>query len=176
VAQILDFEMGKGMTPDRTTPDRPPFIHKLADVQTDAIGAGTRIWQFCVVLPGAEIGSNCNICSGCFIESKVSLGNNVTIKNNVAIYDGVVIEDDVFIGPAVAFTNDTYPRSGHRHAEYEKTVIEKGASIGANATIVPGVRIGAGALVAAGSVVTRDVPPGVLVMGCPAVVKKAVSR
>jgi UDP-2-acetamido-3-amino-2,3-dideoxy-glucuronate N-acetyltransferase len=149
-------------------------IHALADVHSSAIGPHTRIWQFVVVLPGARIGADCNICAGCFIENDVVIGNNVTIKNNVAVYDGVTIEDDVFVGPSVAFTNDTYPRSGRRDRVGEKTLIGRGASIGANATIVPGVCIGAGALVGAGAVVTRDVPPGALVYGNPAAVRGLV--
>ena len=133
------------------------MIHQLSDVQSKNIGAGTRIWQFCVVLPGAVIGENCNICSHCFIENDVIIGNNVTIKNGVQIWNGITVEDDVFIGPNVTFTNDRYPKSGNKNFKLEKTVIGKGAVIGANSTILPGITIGEYALIGAGSVVVRDV-------------------
>lgn len=133
------------------------MIHKLADVQSKNIGKNTNIWQFCVVLEGAEVGNNCNICSHCFIENDVKIGNNVTIKNGVSLYDGITIEDDVFIGPNVAFCNDRYPKSKNKNFKLEHILIKKGASIGANATILPGVTIGEGALIAAGAVVTEDV-------------------
>lgn len=145
-----------------------PFIHPTADVQASRIGAGTRIWQNAVVLPGAVIGENCNICAGCFVENDVVLGNNVTIKNGVSLYDGLRLEDDVFVGPNATFTNDPMPRSGCRPAGFLKTVLRRGASIGANATLLPGLTVGEGALVAAGSVVTRDVPAHAVVMGNPA--------
>ena len=133
------------------------MIHKLADVQSQNIGEGTNIWQYCVVLPGAVIGDNCNICSHCFIENDVTIGNNVTVKCGVQLWDGVEIEDDVFIGPNVTFCNDRYPKSGNKNFKLEKVIVKKGASIGANATILPGVTIGENALVAAGAVVTKDV-------------------
>ncbi len=143
------------------------MIHPLSDVQTENVGAGTNIWQFCVVLPGAQIGENCNICSHCFIENDVVVGNNVTIKCGVQIWDRVRIEDDVFIGPNVTFCNDRYPKSrrlpGSREGadfKIEPVVVKKGAAIGANATILPGVTIGEGALIAAGAVVVKDVAPG----------------
>ena len=148
------------------------FVHPTADVQTTKIGEGTRIWQNAVILPGAVIGAGCNICAGCFIENDVVLGNNVTIKNGVSLYDGIRLEDDVFVGPNATFTNDPLPRSGRRPAAFSKTVVKRGASIGANATLLPGITVGEGALVAAGSVVTKDVPAGAVVMGNPAHVKR----
>lgn len=143
-------------------------IHKLADVQSDCIGENTRIWQFCVVLSKAQIGTGCNICAQVFIENDVVVGDNVTIKNGVQLWDGVRIGNGVFIGPNATFTNDRFPRSKQYPVSFPKTVVEDGASIGANATILPGLIIGSGALVAAGAVVTRDVPPHALVMGNPA--------
>ena len=133
------------------------MIHPLSDVQSVNIGKNTNIWQFCVVLEGAVLGSNCNICSHCFIENDVKIGNNVTVKNGVSLYDGIVIEDDVFIGPNAVFCNDKYPKSKNKNFKLEPILIKKGASIGANATILPGVTVGEGALVGAGSVVTKDV-------------------
>lgn len=135
------------------------MIHHLADVQSKNIGKDTKIWQFCVVLPGAKIGKNCNICSHCFIENDVVIGNNVTIKNGVFLYDGIEIEDNVFIGPNVSFTNDKYPRSKQYPLKFLKTTIKKGVSIGANATILPGITIGENAMIAAGAIVTKDVLP-----------------
>jgi acetyltransferase-like isoleucine patch superfamily enzyme len=144
------------------------FVHPLADVQTENIGAGTRIWQFVVVLPDANIGADVNICSHCFIENDVVIGDRVTIKNGVQLWDGLRIEDDVFIGPNVTFTNDRYPRSRNREVDLLRTVVNKGASIGAGAVICPGITIGAGAMVGAGSVVVRDVAAGATVLGNPA--------
>jgi len=118
------------------------FIHQLSDVQTKNIGEDTKIWQYCVILEGAQIGSNCNICSHCFIENDVKIGNNVTIKCGVQLYDGITIEDNVFIGPNATFTNDKYPKSKNKDWEKEGILIEAGASIGANATILPGIKIG----------------------------------
>lgn len=144
------------------------FIHPLADVQSRQIGEGTRIWQFVVVLQGASIGSDCNICSHCFIENDVLIGDRVTIKNGVQLWDGLRVGDDVFIGPNATFTNDRLPRSGNRAFVAAQTSVGPRASIGAGAVILPGLVIGDGAMVAAGSVVTRDVPPGKLVVGNPA--------
>lgn len=145
------------------------MIHPLSDVQSNAIGDRTRIWQFCVVLPDAEIGKDCNICSHCFIENDVEIGNRVTVKCGVQIWDGIKIEDDVFIGPNVTFTNDFVPRSRQAPKEFAKSRLECGASIGANATILPGLTIGQWALVAAGAVVTKDVAQYSVMMGSPAV-------
>lgn len=142
--------------------------HPLSDVQSSCIGEGTRIWQFVVILPGARIGKDCNICANVFIENDVIVGNRVTVKCGVQLWDGVRLEDDVFVGPNATFTNDPQPRSGRRPSGFAVTSVEKGASIGANATILPGVTIGAGAMVGAGAVVTRDVPPGITVVGNPA--------
>jgi len=133
------------------------MIHNLSDVQSDNIGKNTNIWQFCVVLKGAVIGDNCNICSHCFIENDVKIGSNVTIKNGVYLYDGITIEDNVFIGPNVTFCNDKYPKSKNKNFKLEPVLIKKGVSIGANSTILPGVTIEENALVAAGSIVTKDV-------------------
>ncbi|MEX1221983.1 MAG: acyltransferase [Idiomarina sp.] len=149
------------------------FIHKLADVQSDTIGADTRIWQFAVVLAGAQIGSDCNICAHTFIESDVVIGNQVTVKSGVFLWDGTRIGNNVFIGPNATFTNDKYPRSKQYPDQFQGIVVEAGASIGANATILPGVRIGAGAMVGAGAVVTRNVPANVVVVGNPAQIVQA---
>lgn len=148
------------------------MIHKLADVQSEKIGKDTKIWQFCVVLPQAEIGENCNICAGCFIENDVKIGNNVTIKNNVNLWDGITIEDNVFIGANVTFTNDKYPRSKQYPDKFLKTVVKKGATIGANSTILPGLTIGENAMIGAGSVVTHDIPANAVAFGNPARIKE----
>lgn len=136
------------------------MIHPLSDVQSKNIGENTNVWQFCVVLPGARIGNNCNICSHCFIENDVVIGNNVTIKCGVQIWDGMVIEDDVFIGSNATFTNDRYPKSRNKDWNCEPVIIKRGAMIGANATILPGVTIGENAIIGAGAIVTKDVPAG----------------
>jgi acetyltransferase-like isoleucine patch superfamily enzyme/dTDP-4-dehydrorhamnose 3,5-epimerase-like enzyme len=146
------------------------FIHESSDVQASEIGQGTKIWQYCVILPEAKIGSNCNICAQVFIENDVVLGNDVTIKNGVQIWDGVRIEDKVFIGPNVTFTNDKKPRSKQTPPSFLKTVICFGASLGANSTILPGLTIGAGAMVGAGTVVTKSIPPYAIVVGNPGVI------
>ena len=143
-------------------------IHPSSDVQSNDIGEGTRVWQYVVILPGAKIGKDCNICSHCFIENDVVIGDNVTVKPMVAICDGVTIEDGVFIGPHVSFTNDRHPKSGNRGFKLERTTVRKGVSIGAGAIVMAGITVGEGAMAAAGSVVTRDVRPGVTVFGCPA--------
>lgn len=144
-------------------------IHSLADVQSSQIGDGTNIWQFCVVLPNARIGRNCNICAHVLIENEVIMGDNVTVKSGVQLWDGVTIEDNVFIGPNVTFTNDLIPRSKQYPSLFLKTRIEKGASIGANATIVAGHTIGKYAFIGAGSVVTKDIPDYTVWYGNPAV-------
>jgi len=145
-----------------------PMIHSLSDVQTEYIGEHTNIWQFSVVLAGARIGKNCNICANTFVESDVVIGNNVTVKSGVYLLDGTVIEDDVFIGPNATFTNDLFPRSKKYPAKFLSTLLKKGSSIGANATILPGITIGAYALVGAGAVVAKDVPDFAVVIGNPA--------
>ena len=144
------------------------FIHPSSDVQSKQIGEGTRVWQYVVILPGAVIGRDGNICSHCFIENKVVVGDRVTVKCGVQLWDGVTLEDDVFVGPNATFTNDLQPRSRNTEAKLLSTLVKKGASIGANATILPGLTIGEGAMVGAGAVVTKDVPPRTLVIGNPA--------
>ena len=143
-------------------------IHKLADVATTEVGVGTRIWQFVVILPGAKIGTECNICAHVFIENDVIVGDRVTIKCGVQLWDGLRVGDDVFIGPNATFTNDKFPRSKQFPARVLETIIENGASIGAGAVILPGITIGQGSMVAAGSVVTKDVASKSLVQGNPA--------
>ena len=133
------------------------FIHNLSDVQSENIGKDTSIWQFVIILPGAIIGENCNICSHCFIENNVTIGNNVTIKSGVQIWDNTVVEDNVHIGANVTFTNDKVPRSKQYKEVWDKTHISKGVSIGANATLVAGITINEYALIGAGSVVTKDI-------------------
>jgi len=142
--------------------------HTTADIQSENIGKETTIWQFVIILPNAEIGSNTNICSHCLIENDVFIGSNVTIKSGVQVWDGITIEDNVFIGPNVTFTNDKQPRSKQYPETFLKTVIKKGASIGANATILPGITIHENAMIAAGAVVTKNVPENAIVMGNPA--------
>jgi acetyltransferase-like isoleucine patch superfamily enzyme len=144
------------------------MIHKSSDVQTENIGSDTTIWQFCVVLKGAKIGSSCNINAQVFIENHVVIGDRVTIKSGVQLWDGVEIENDVFVGPNVTFTNDLRPRSKQYLSEYRKTLLKNGCSVGANSTILPGITIGIYAMVGAGSVVTKNVPNYALVYGNPA--------
>jgi acetyltransferase-like isoleucine patch superfamily enzyme len=149
-------------------------IHPSSDVQSKQVGEGTRIWQYVVVLPGAVIGRDSNICSHCFIENQVVVGDRVTVKCGVQLWDGVTLEDDVFVGPNATFTNDLHPRSRNAPAKLLPTLVKKGASIGANATILPGLTIGEGAMVGAGAVVTKDVPPRTLVVGNPARVVRSL--
>ena len=146
----------------------PPFIHALADVQSTALGANTRVWQFAVVLPSAKIGQDCNICSHCLIENDVVIGDRVTVKSGVQLWDGLRLGDDVFIGPNASFANDRFPRSKKTPEKFLQTMVDAGASIGAGATILPGLTIGSNAMVAAGAVVTRSVPPNAIVVGNPA--------
>lgn len=144
------------------------FVHPKAICESERIGENTRIWAFAHVLPNAVVGSDCNICDGVFIENDVIVGNRVTVKCGVQLWDGLEIEDDVFIGPNATFANDKFPRSKVYPDRFAKTIIRKGASIGANATILPGVVIGQKAMVGAGAVVTRSVPPNAIVIGNPA--------
>ena len=144
------------------------MIHPLADCQNVNVPESTRIWQFCVVLPGAQIGENCNICSHCLIENDVKIGNNVTVKCGVQIWDGIELEDNVMVGSNVTFTNDKYPRAKNPDWKLLKTKVCRGATIGAGSTILPGLIIGARAMVGAGSVVTRDIPAGEVWSGNPA--------
>lgn len=143
------------------------FVHKLALCETEKIGKGTRIWAFCHIMKDVEIGEDCNFGDGCYIESGVKIGNRVTVKNHISIWEGVEIEDDVFLGPNCVLTNDLFPRSKVYHSENIKTKIKKGASIGANATIICGVTLGEYCLIGAGAVVTKDVPAFALVVGNP---------
>jgi len=146
-------------------------VHPLAMVESDAIGSGTRVWAYAHVMKGARVGARCNLGEGVFVEGGVVIGDDVTIKNGVAVYDRVTIEDEAFIGPHAVFTNDLRPRSGRFKRgpeQFAPTRIGRGATIGANATVVCGHTVGAYAMVGAGSVVTRDVPPHALVLGVPA--------
>lgn len=143
-------------------------IHSLSDVQSQNIGDGTSIWQFCVVLPNARIGSNCNICAQVLIENDVVIGDRVTVKSGVQLWDGLRIEDDVFIGPNATFTNDKFPRSKQYPDSFPQTILRKGASIGGGAVILPNIIIGESAMVGAGAVVTRSVPDRAVVIGNPA--------
>lgn len=144
-------------------------IHPTSDVQTSNIEEGTLVWQFCVILKGARIGKNCNINFNVFVENDVVIGDNVTIKSGVQLWDGLRVEDNVFIGPNVTFTNDKFPRSKVYPDQFLKTILKKGASIGAGSVILCGVIIGENALVGAGSVVTKDIPDNELWYGNPAV-------
>jgi acetyltransferase-like isoleucine patch superfamily enzyme len=144
------------------------FVHPQGVCESDDVGDGTRVWAFAHVLPGARIGRDCNVCDHVFIENDVVVGDRVTVKCGVQLWDGVRIEDDVFIGPNATFANDPFPRSKQRPERYTPTLVARGASIGANATILPGVTIGRGAMVGAGAVVTRNVPPYAIVVGNPA--------
>lgn len=149
-------------------PMNQPFIHPLSDVQTTAIGSGTRLWQFVVALPRAQIGQDCNICSHCLIENDVILGDRVTVKSGVQLWDGLRVGNDVFIGPNASFANDRFPRVRQKPEKFLVTTIHDGASIGAGAVILPGLEIGRNAMVAAGAVITRSVPPNAVVAGNPA--------
>ena len=151
-----------------TARDVAHFVHPRGICETSEVGDGTRIWAFAHVLAGARIGDDCNICDYVFVESDVVVGDRVTVKNGVQLWDGLRVEDDVFIGPNATFTNDPFPRSRVFDHETPATTVRRGASIGANATILPGVTIGERAMVGAGSVVTRDVPAGAVVAGNPA--------
>jgi acetyltransferase-like isoleucine patch superfamily enzyme/dTDP-4-dehydrorhamnose 3,5-epimerase-like enzyme len=142
--------------------------HETAIVESSSVGTGTRIWAFVHILPGAVIGAGCNICDHTFIENEVRIGDRVTIKCGVQVWDGITLEDDVFVGPNATFSNDRFPRSGQHPERYARTLVRRSASIGANATVLPGLTIGEKAMVGAGAVVTRDVPPMAIVAGNPA--------
>lgn len=144
------------------------FKHETAIVESVAIGEGTRIWAFSHILPGATIGRDCNICDHSFIENDVIIGNRVTVKCGVQLWDGTTIEDDVFIGPNATFTNDRYPRSRQRPEQFLRTIVRRGASIGANATILPGLVVGEQAVIGAGAVLTKNAPPNAILVGNPA--------
>lgn len=147
-----------------------PYVHPTALVETASVGDGTRIWAFAHLLPGAVVGRDCNICDHVFVEGGVRVGDRVTVKCGVQLWTGVEIEDDVFVGPNATFTNDPFPRSRAWRAEPVKTLVRRGASIGANATLLPGIVIGQGAMIGAGAVVTHDVPPHAIVTGNPAAI------
>ncbi len=151
------------------------FVHPQALCESTQIGKGTRIWAFAHVLPGAVIGRECNICDHVFIENDVRVGDRVTVKCGVQLWDGIELEDDVFVGPNATFTNDKYPRSKQYPKAFPRTIVRRGASIGANATILPGVTIGEKAMIAAGAIVTRDVPAFAQVRGLPAREHKTVN-
>jgi UDP-2-acetamido-3-amino-2,3-dideoxy-glucuronate N-acetyltransferase len=144
------------------------MIHPLADVRSLKIGENTTVWQFAVILENAQIGENCNINCHTFIENDVIIGNKVTVKSGVYLWDGICVEDEVFIGPNASFVNDPFPRSKRYPGAFQKTVLGKGCSIGANATILGGLKIGEFALIGAGSVISRDVKPYALMVGNPA--------
>lgn len=141
------------------------YVHPSSDVQTVSIGAGTTIWQFCVILKDATIGRNVNICSHCFVENAVVIGNDVTVKNGVSLFDGLTLEDNVFVGPNATFTNDKFPRSKEHPKTFPRTLVRRGASIGGGAVILPGITIGARAMIGAGAIVTKDVPDDAVVYG-----------
>jgi UDP-2-acetamido-3-amino-2,3-dideoxy-glucuronate N-acetyltransferase len=147
---------------------KPFFAHPNALVESVKIGKNTRVWAFAHILPDAVIGEDCNICDQTFIENDVIVGDRVTIKCGVQLWDGITLEDDVFVGPNATFTNDPFPRSKQYPASFARTVIRRGASIGGNATVLPGLTIGQYSMVGAGTVVTKDVPPFAIVVGNPA--------
>ncbi len=144
------------------------MIHPTSDVHSSQIGKNTLVWQFCVILKDAEIGEDCNINANVFIENDVIIGDRVTVKSGVQLWNGIRVKDDVFVGPNVAFTNDTKPRSKQYPAKFLITIINQGCSIGANATILPGLTLGKFSMIGAGSVVTKNVPDFALFVGNPA--------
>lgn len=152
------------------TDKKPPFVHDKALCESTELGAGTRVWAFAQVMKGARVGEDCNICGHAFLEAGAVLGNRVTVKNAVLVWDKVTVEDDVFLGPNMVFTNDMMPRAAFKKGPeaFLPTRVKKGASIGANATVVCGTTLGEGCFVGAGSVVIRDVPAFALVVGNPA--------
>jgi acetyltransferase-like isoleucine patch superfamily enzyme/dTDP-4-dehydrorhamnose 3,5-epimerase-like enzyme len=159
-----------GATTDDVAHSAPDgvFVHPQGICESTAVGTGTHVWAFAHVLPGAIIGEDCNLNDGVFVENDVRLGNRVTVKCGVQVWDGVTLEDDVFVGPNATFSNDHFPRSKARPDAFLTTIVRRGASIGANATILPGLEIGSGAMIGAGSVVTRSVPANAIVVGNPA--------
>lgn len=152
------------------------MIHSTAEVQTENFGKGSSVWQYSIILKNAIIGENCNINCHVFIENDVIIGNNVTVKSGVQLWDGIRIEDNVFIGPNATFTNDMVPRSKEHYKEFDTTILEKGASIGANATVIGGNTIGRYSLIGAGSVITRPVPAFTVWYGNPAKQKGYITR
>lgn len=150
------------------------FVHSHALCDSKQVGTNTRIWAFTHVLEGARIGKDCNICDHVFIENDVVVGDRVTVKCGVQLWDGVTLEDDVFVGPNATFTNDPFPRSKVYPEQFARTLVKRGASLGANCTLLPGIIIGENAMVGAGAVVTKDVPAGVLVVGNPARVVRSI--
>jgi len=146
------------------------FTHPQGICETDNVGDRTRIWAFAHILPGAQLGQDCNICDHVFIENDVIIGDRVTVKCGVQLWDGLRVGDDVFIGPNATFANDRFPRSKHYPTQFTTTTIDDSASIGAGAVILPGVRIGRSAMIGAGAVVTKDVPANAIVIGNPAVI------
>jgi acetyltransferase-like isoleucine patch superfamily enzyme len=151
------------------------YVHDLALVEADEIGARTRIWAFSHVMPGARIGEDCNLCDHTYVEGDVIVGDRVTIKSGVYLWDGVRLEDDVFVGPQATFTNDRFPRS-KRPFTCPSTTVRRGASIGAGAVVLPGITVGERAMVGAGAVVTKDVPADAVVVGNPARVIRMLAR
>ena len=152
------------------------MIHRLADCMSNNIGEDTNVWQFCVIFPKAVIGSHCNICANVLIENDVVIGDYCTVKSGVQLWDGVTLEDHVCIGPNVTFTNDLVPRSKKVGFVPSKILIRKGASIGANSTVVAGVEIGEFSLIGAGSVVTKDIPPYTTWYGNPAIQRGYITK
>lgn len=152
------------------------MIHLLADCQSKSIGNSTTIWQFCVVLKGAVIGENCNLCAHVFVENNVVIGNNVTVKSGVQLWDGLNVKDNVFIGANVSFINDLIPRSKVYPSDFLTTTLEEYSSIGANSTIMGGITIGKYALVGAGSVVTKDIPAHEIWFGNPATKRGYITK
>ena len=144
------------------------MIHELAFVECENIGKNTGVWQFCVVLKGAYIGSNCNLNCNVLVEGGAIIGDNVTIKPSVQIWEGVILQNDVFVGPNVTFTNDLFPRSNIKNFDLKPILVKKGASIGANSTVLAGVTIGENAFIGAGSLVTKDIPENEVWIGNPA--------